>query len=338
MKKILLILILFIPVKVSAIEVPELNSDKYIIYDLTTKEVLSEQNSNKITSIASLTKIMTVITAIEKIEDLNSKIIITKEILNSVYWNASRAGLKIGDAVTYKDLLYASILPSGADATNALAFSLSGSINNFVIEMNNLAKKIGLENTNFANVTGIDNKNNYSTIYDIAKMLEYALANNTFKEIYTTKEYTLINGLNIKTTLLIFNKEMNLDTSRIIGSKSGHTGSAGYCLSSLINSNNHEIIIITTGAEKINNNFYHVIDTLNLIDYTDKLLEENLRIEEETIKNITEQEKKNKLVQERLIVIQKNQIYVNKVLIIGAIFFFCLFIAIICKPNKKRKK
>ncbi len=341
MKRILLILIIFIPLNVYALELPNLNSNKYIIYDLTTNELLSEQNSSERISIASLTKIMTVITAIEKIDNLDSKVTITKEMLNSVYWNASRAGLKVGDIVTYKDLLYASILPSGADATHALAYSLSGNITNFVTEMNNLAQNIGLENTYFANVTGVDNKNNYSTINDIARILEYALKNNTFKEVYTTKEYTLTNGLNVKATLLMFNKEMNLDINRIIGSKSGHTANAGYCLSSLINSNNHEVIIITTGAKKIDNNFYHVIDTLNLIGYTDKLLiekEEKLRLEAESINKINEQEKQNKLTKERLITIEKNQAYVNKTLIIGVVFIFCLFLIIICKPKKKRKK
>lgn len=335
MKKIILILILFIPLKVLALEIPELNSNKYIIYDLTTKEILSEENAYQQTSIASLTKIMTTITAIEKIPNLEESVVVTKEILDSVYWNASTSGLEVGDKVTYKDLLYASILPSGADATNTLAYYLSGNTNSFVNDMNKLAKTIGLKNTNFSNVIGLDN-NNFSTLYDIAKLLEYALKNNTFKEVYTTKEYKLTNGLEVESTLLSFNNKMNLDISRIIGSKTGFTSKAGYCLSSLINSNNHDVIVITGGASKVNNTFYHLIDTIKLIEYTDELIkekEEKIRIEQEALKKIEEQEK---LKQNRLIKIEKNKLYINHTLVIGSVFIFCLFIILICKPKKRK--
>lgn len=338
MKKILLILILFIPLNVQAIELPELSSNKFIIYDKTSNEILSELNSNEQTSIASLTKIMTVITALEHISNIKERIIITSPMLSGIYWNASRAGIKVGDNLTYEDLLYATILPSGADAAHALAISISGDINNFIDEMNNLAKKIGLENTNFANVSGIDNINNYSTLSDISKLLNYALDNKTFKEIYTTKEYNLTTGLKVEATIISFNKSMNLDISRILGSKTGYTNNAGYCLSSLINSNNHEVIIITSGAKKEENNFYHVIDTLNLIDYTDQLITEKIKIEEENRARIEKEEQESKLRQKRLIKIEKNQMYVNKTLIIGSVFIFCLLIIIICKPKKKRKK
>lgn len=338
MKKIVLILILFLPINIYALELPELNSDKFIIYDLTTKEVLAEYKSSEKTSIASLTKIMTTISAIEKINNLEDSIIVTNEMLNSIYWNASRAGLKVGDKVTYKDLLYASILPSGADATHVLAFSLAGNIDSFVGEMNNLAKSIGLNNTNFSNVIGLDNINNYSTLYDIAKILEYALKNNTFKNVYTTREYNLTNGLKVEATITGFNKRMNLDLSRILGSKTGYTNNAGYCLSSLINSNNHEVIIITGGAKKEGNNYYHLIDTLNLINYTDRVIEEKeeqLRLEKESITRMEEQEK---LRQEKLIRIEKNQIYVNKTLIIGSVFIFCLLLILICNKKKRKKQ
>lgn len=338
MKKIILILIVFLPLKVFALEISELDSNKFIIYDLTTKEVLAESFAYEKTSIASLTKIMTTITAIEKINNLEDRVIVTSQMLNSVYWNASRAGLKVGDTLTYEDLLYATILPSGADAAHALAISISGNISNFIVEMNNLAKKIGLENTNFANVSGIDNINNYSTLYDISKLLEYSLKNDTFKKIYTTKEYILTNGLKVDATIIGFNKRMNLDIGRILGSKTGYTSDAGYCLSSLIFSNNHDIIIITGGAKKQENNYYHVIDTLNLIDYTDRFMEEKeeqIRLEQESIARIEKQEKIRK---EKLIRIENNQIYVNKTLIIGSVFIFTLLIILISNKKKRKKK
>jgi len=339
--KIILIIILFIPLNVLAIELPELNSNKFIIYDRTTNKVLNELNSNEKTSIASLTKIMTVITAIEHINNLEDQVIVTSQMLNSVYWNASRAGLNVGDTLTYKDLLYATILPSGADATHVLAYAISGNVNSFVEEMNTLAKSLGLNNTHFSNVSGIDNINNYSTLADITKILDYALKNNTFKEVYTTREYQLTNGLRVKSTLNEYNKTMMIDTKRILGSKTGFTNNAGYCLASLINSNNHDIIIITGGAKKFEKKYYHIIDTLNLISYTDELILENVekeRIEQENLEFQKEQEEKAKLKELSLSKIKRNQIYVNRALVIGGVFLGCMFIVIICKPKKRRKR
>ena len=92
------------------------------------------------------------------------------------------------------DLLYASMLPSGADATNSIAILSSGSIESFVEKMNLLVNKLGLTNTHFVNVTGLDINNHYSSADDIRKLLAYSLKNDTFKKIYTTSEYKLSNG------------------------------------------------------------------------------------------------------------------------------------------------
>ena len=161
-------------------------------------------------------------------------------------WDASKAGLKVGDKVTYRDLLYASMLPSGADATNSIAILSSGSIDNFVKRMNKLAKKLKLKNTHFVNVTGLDDENHYSTAKEIRIILEYALENDLFRQIYQTKQYTLSNGLQVKSTLFKYNN--SLDTTKIMGSKTGYTGNAGYCLSSLSNINSHEFIVIVLNS------------------------------------------------------------------------------------------
>ena len=255
---------------VFAINGPELYSNNYVLYDLTDDNVIFEKNGDKQTNIASLTKIMTTITAIEKIKDLDESVTITQEMLSNIKFDASLAGLKVGDKLSYKDLLYASILPSGADATQALAYSLSGSIQAFVSDMNSLAKEIGMNNSNFVNVTGLDIENHYSTIDDLLKMLKYSLNNETFKTIYETKSYTLSNGLIVDATVKKYNKLMNLDISRIIGSKTGYTNKAGLCISSIFKSNNHEFIFISTNAEFIYGNYYNLKDNLNIINFMDK--------------------------------------------------------------------
>lgn len=269
MKKILLFILLLLPLTVSAVELPNLYSNKVIIYDLTDNIVIQSKNADTKSDIASLTKIMTTITAIEKATDLQQEVEITNQMLNLVRWDASIAGLKVGNRVTIEDLLYASILPSGADATIALGITLSGSVDNFVNDMNDLAKSIGLENSHFVNVTGLDAEGHYSTPNDVLKLLLYALNNPTFKKIYMTKEYTLSNGLRVKSTINKYNEMMKLDTNRILGSKTGYTSGAGLCISALIKSHNHEFIILTLGAEYIYGNFYNLKDALKLIDFVD---------------------------------------------------------------------
>ena len=277
LKKILLfVIVLFFPTLVCALEYPKLNSKSIYVYDLTDEKVLYEVNQNKQTSVASLTKIATIITAIESIDNLDQKVIITNNILKTVSLEASKAGLKEGDEVTYRDLLYASMLPSGADATNALAILSSGSIKNFVIKMNDLKTKIGLTNTNFVNVSGLDEKDHYSTSSDITKILIYSLKNSDFKKIYTTKKYTLSNGLVVESTITSNYYNSKYDTSKIIGSKTGYTLNAGYCLSSLSNINNHEILITLLNAQKLGDKFYNVIDTVDLMNFIEANYDERI--------------------------------------------------------------
>ena len=270
MKKILFIFILLIPTYISALTYPELHYDSAIIYDITDEQVLYELNPNEKKSIASLTKIVTTITALESIEDLQSEVTITNEMLQLVRWDASIAGLKAGETYTYEDLLYSSILPSGADATISLAISTSGSVDKFIEEMNHLTDRIGMENSNFVNVHGLDQQGHYSTAEDIQKLLLYCLKNPKFKEIYTTKEYTLSTGKVVKSTVKKSGDKLGKDTSRILGSKTGFTLGAGLCMSAIINSDNHEILIITLGAPPNTGNTYHLLDTLELISFIDK--------------------------------------------------------------------
>lgn len=269
MKKILIMIILFIPSIAFALDVPDIHSNKFIIYDLTEDKILQEKGLIDETSIASLTKIVTTITAIEKNNDLNKKVTITNKMLAGIPSDASIAGLKVGDNLSIMDLLYASMLPSGADATQVLAFTSSGSIKEFVNDMNKLATNIGATNTNFVNVTGYDVDNHYSTLEDLVKIIKYALNNQTFKTIFETREYTLSNSKKVYSTIKKYNQTMNLDTSRIIGSKTGYTGDAGICIAATINSNNHDILIITLGAPYVYGNFYNLKDALTLTNFID---------------------------------------------------------------------
>ena len=268
MKKIYwLLLILLLPLKVLGITLPELYSKNVLLYDPKDDRYLYELGSDEVINIASLTKIMTTITAIENIDDLNKEVEITEDMLKEIPSDASVAGLKVGDKVTMLDLLYASMLPSGADATTALAHTISGSTPQFVELMNQNASKLGLTNTHFVNVTGYDIPNHYSTPKEVLKILLYALNNDLFKEIYETKDYTLTNGLVVSSTINYYNQNNTLDITSILGSKTGYTDDAGLCMASLIKVKDRELILITLGAKRIWGSPYNIMDALTIVDY-----------------------------------------------------------------------
>ena len=267
MKKLLFLLLCFFSPLISyALDYPEVNSQMVEVYDLTEGKVLYELDSNNKASIASITKIATTITAIETIDNIDEKVTITSDILNQVSWEASTAGLEVGDVLTYRDLVYATIVKSGADAAISLAVLSSGDTESFVEKMNKKAQEIGLEHTHFENVIGLDDEEHYSTADDVRKLLEYALKNELFRSAYTTRDYTLSNGRKISSTIYTYNRG-GRDTSKIIGSKTGFTLEAGYCFTSLSKVEDHEMIIIVLKAEAYGDDYYNIIDTIDLIDF-----------------------------------------------------------------------
>lgn len=258
---IILIIISFSFVNVYAQDF-EISAENVILYNLNDNTILYEKNSDEKVSIASITKIMTSIVALENIDDLNDYVTITLKDFNGTV-GYSKAGFNIGDKVTYEDLLYGILLPSGADAVNAVVNNTLG-YDKFIIAMNDTAKKIGLENTSFENPIGKDNENNYSTAKDVAKMLKYALENTNFKKIFTTKEYTTTNNINLKSTLMPYKNI--LDISIIDGSKSGFTSNAGRCLASIstIDDVNYLLVVLKSS---LSNAYNAVKDSIAIYDY-----------------------------------------------------------------------
>lgn len=281
MKKIMIFILLFVPIIVKGLEYPKLHYNNVIIYDSTDDRVLLKKNEQEIKSIASLTKIMTVIASLEKIDNLEEKVIFTKDMKDQVPYDASIAHLKVEHEYTYKDLLISTILPSGADASIALAISLNGDTESFVNEMNKKTIELDMKNTHFMNVTGLDNEEHYSTAEDVLKLLKYALNNETFKKIYTLKEYTLSDGLKVTSTTKQIGDHLNIDISQIIGSKTGYTQSSEYCISVLTNIKNHDILMITLDTKK-DKNMYHVQDVITLIDFINNNYKEQTLINKNT--------------------------------------------------------
>ncbi len=268
MKKIFFFLfLLIIPIQIFAI--PEVKSEKIYFYSLDKEQVLYEKGSSEEISIASLTKIMTAVVALEKIENLDASVTLTsKDFKGLREQNASVAGFRIGEEVTYRDLLYGLLLPSGADAALALSNHLFGSEEAFVKEMNNKVEEFHLEHTHFVNTTGLDIENHYSSVEDVAIILKEALKNEEFKKIFTTKRYVTSNKKHtLKSTLLKTSEKNKLDTSYILGSKTGYTYAAGLCLASITEHDGELYLLVTANADYKDKKPYHIMDTNTLYQY-----------------------------------------------------------------------
>lgn len=240
-----------------------------ILIDLNDGNVLYEKNSNDKIYPASLTKVLTAISALDSIHDVNEKVTITdNDLKNLIEENASVAGLEAGDEVTYEQLLYALILPSGADAANALANHLNGNTKNFVADMNNKAKAMGMEHTNFVTTTGLHDKNHYTTLQDMKKMMMHAWKNPAFRKVLTTVRYTIPNlksnkkGLSFTSTLYSYTGDLSFHGGEIIGGKSGYTPEAECCLVSIGKlKNGHLYMFISAKAPgQPNIEHYHIND------------------------------------------------------------------------------
>lgn len=240
----------------------DITGEYVTLYNMNEDTLLYSKNDTKKTSIASLTKMMTTLVAIEEIDNLD-KIVTIKERDFEGTVGYSKAGFKVGDKVTYRDLLYGIILPSGADAVNAVVNNTLG-YDKFIKKMNETAKKIGMNDTSYANPVGKDDENNYSTSNDLAKLLKYALKNKTFKTVFTTKNYKTSNGLNLESTVNRY--ENILNTNEIKGAKSGFTKDAGRCLASITTLNNVDYLLVVINSSTTSP-YNAVKDTITIYDY-----------------------------------------------------------------------
>lgn len=260
-------------------EIPEGNINLNTLYspyavlvDLESGNVLAEQNSTERMYPASLTKIMTALIAIEETEDMEQTTTLPSDIFPSLYEeNASLAGFQPGETVTWKDLLYGVMLPSGAECCLTFARQIAGSEGAFVDLMNKKAEELGMNDTHFANATGLQDKKHYSTVRDIAVLLRYALENDTFRQVFTARRYSVpptvyhSEGFTFYNTMFQAMDNAGISDDDILGGKTGYTEKAGLCLASLAEINDREYILVTAKAD--GNHYtepYHVIDAENV--------------------------------------------------------------------------
>ena len=155
------------------VDEPILNSRIAVVYDRKSGNIIYGKQENKRSAMASTTKIMTATILIENC-DLEQVVTISAKAAGT---GGSRLGLKKGDTIIMKDLLYGLMLKSGNDAAVAIAESVAGSVEEFANMMNKKAKEIGLSNTHYVTPHGLDNPEHYTTAYELAKLADYALKN-----------------------------------------------------------------------------------------------------------------------------------------------------------------
>lgn len=239
-----------------------------ILLDAQSGQVLAQKRADERTAPASLTKMMTILLAIEAEPDLDQQVTLPEGIFPALQTEkASMAGFVPDETVTVRDLLYGAMLPSGAECCEALARQVSGSEEAFVALMNRKAGELGMKHTHFANCTGLTSPEHYSSAADLAVLLQAALNNETFRTVFTTGQYTSSvtaqhpKGLYMASTLLSRLDGGEVTGGQILGGKTGYTDAAGLCLASLAVVNGKEYILVTLGAPG-----NHATEQINIMD------------------------------------------------------------------------
>lgn len=251
-KVIFVILLCLMNINTMPVKAQEIYSQYYVLMDAKTGRVIEGKDENEQIYPASMTKIMTLLVAIENLKDLDEEIIITDEMLYGlVEANASIAGFVSGETVKVRDLFYGLMLPSGADACRALAFRIAGSEEAYVDLMNQRAIELGLTQTHFVNTTGLHEDEHVSTVNEIALLLRIALQNPVFRSIFETKEiiteetWAHPSGIYLVSSMFRFTDE---SMDYLIGGKTGFTYEAGLCLASAATKDNMDLILVTAKA------------------------------------------------------------------------------------------
>ncbi len=248
------------------------SSEYMIMIDPEEGRIIAQKNPDEMIYPASMTKIMTLIVAYENCQNLDDTFVLTTDITDPLFLaGASTAGFEVGQAISIRDLLYGAALPSGGDATDALAIYTAGSMEAFADMMNKKALSLGLSNTHFVNASGLHDDNHYSTAHEIALILEYALDIPYLREIMSSRTYTAKatnqqnpGGIPMFNTMFSrLGEYADTKTATIIAGKTGYTNEGLNCLASvgMLKSTGKEYIVVAAKAPGKND---AAIDTANL--------------------------------------------------------------------------
>ncbi len=229
-----------------------------ILINAETGNVIAEKNGYDIIYPASMTKLMTVLVAYEMIADLDTPFRMTQDIIDPVYLDGlSLAGFAAGETCTVRDLLYGSALPSGAEASVALAIAACGSEEAFVEKMNARAQHLGMFDTHFENCTGAHHPDHVSTLSDIGVLIAFMMQNEELAGILGTYRHTTTptvehpEGLILISTVFSRMEGSESGICTVLGGKTGYTAQGGQCLATcaVSKTTGERFVCVTAGGE-----------------------------------------------------------------------------------------
>ena len=234
----------------------ELYSENALLIDLESNTVLVQKNADARIYPASMTKVMTVLVAAEHIENWDETFTMTQSIIDPLFLaDASMAGFVHGEEVSMTELLYGAVLPSGAEATEALAIVTAGSEEAFAALMNEKAQELGLQDTHFVDASGLHDENHYTTLSDMAIILQAALDNPHCREVLTSVNHTSPatvqnpEGVAMTNRFLYRIQPQQTGNIQILAAKTGYTAQAmNCCVSYGIMENGRAAICVTAHA------------------------------------------------------------------------------------------
>lgn len=252
------------------------NSKAALLMDMNSGRLLYGKNIDERVFPASTTKIMTGILAIE-MGNFSDVVTASRQAIEPITLEDSHMGIYIGEQLTFEQLVTSMLVYSANDAANVIAVHLSGSIDEFVNIMNQKAQELGMTNTHFANPCGSHNDDHYTTAHDLAILAQYAMQNETFREIVKMPIYKIAPTEKYTEERILVNTNLFLGTSRSVshyyplctGIKTGHTSQSGYCLVSSAVYEDMYLLAIVMGCpnEDVDDKAYSYIDSRSLFDF-----------------------------------------------------------------------
>ena len=247
---------------------PAIYAESGILVDLDTQEILYSKNIDKQLYPASITKVMTTLVAIES-SSPEDPVTFSQHALDSIEWDSSNIGCRLNETLTMEQCWYAMMLNSANEVCCGVAEHISGSIEAFVEKMNQKAAELGCTNTHFSNPNGLPDETHYTTAHDMALIANAAYQNETFRQVFSTRQYEIPPTPQYTETRYLYNhhKMMQPDTEYYyegcLGGKTGYTETALNTLVTIASRNGKNLLCVTMRTQ--GRQVY--TDTASLFDY-----------------------------------------------------------------------
>ncbi len=264
-----------------------------ILYEATTGTVLCEKNADMQLPMASMTKVMTAILVLEQNPDLTGELTVNKNAVRHYYcsYMVPQQHLLAGETISFEECMKYLLIPSGNEAATAFAFALCDSFSDFVAMMNEKAKALGCENTNFKDPVGLSSSDHYTTPRDMVKICEYAMQFDKFREIVCQESGSVPasnmrdQGFDYYTTNRVKFPDDRYESPYapyVTGVKTGYTPAAGWCFSGCMEKDGLVWYSVVMGGDELDNGDGRIlqgdfIDTIALYNLTEGLTADDLK-------------------------------------------------------------